>query len=429
MFILIPHNGTAHEADTFQGLNLVAQIVKSQGGTVHVRSSKGMGTTIRMSMPLRRPPLALTTEMSTNLMSVELSSASVRFLGFGATERDSTMEPLKSEADNRLFSNLKRCCEQLGLSVRSPDDGPDNTVSVFIVQGQEIERYGQTDGKDARRTLLSTDNFDKPMVVLCTTRDSALRLRSVPIAASLPGTTQYLWLPIGPAKLAAALSACCMYYEQAALDSRKINSGKADLRLVNPRADAPSSAALLHATQPSSSMPNEGAGISAYVLPRITKGQPLGASKMDGTVADIDAVDVAVGHEVTQMSQPSLYIRRGSDAVTRPSTPPMRIRKQIDRAMTAPYRGARALSLLLVDDNVSTIPRLLIPQTLANQREPRPSIFAFSKFLPIRPATCTARRRMDKKPLKSTKAPSGKILTGTTPWARASVWLASRRWC
>lgn len=128
------------------------------------------------------------------------------------------MEPLKSEADHRLFSNLKRRCKQLGLSVHSSDQGPDKTVSVFIVRKQEIERSDQTDSKNARRTLLSTDNFDKPMVVICTTRDSALRLRSIPIAASLPRTTQYLWLPIGPAKLAGALSACCMYYEQAALD-------------------------------------------------------------------------------------------------------------------------------------------------------------------------------------------------------------------
>ena len=194
------------------GLNLVAQIVKAQGGTVQVRSNKGRGTTVKVSLPLRS--LASTTPTKSRASSLDLSSppASVGFFGFGSIENDPATEPAKAKANRRLLSSMKRYCMQLGLPVYAADDNMDSNATVHIISEQALKRLSLRHEKDLRLSLLSADNLRKPMIIVCTTRDSALKLRAGPLGCSLPNRTQYLWLPIGPAKLAAALSACRTYH-------------------------------------------------------------------------------------------------------------------------------------------------------------------------------------------------------------------------
>ncbi|GAB7328930.1 hypothetical protein MBLNU13_g00789t1 [Cladosporium sp. NU13] len=49
-----------------RGLRLVAQIVKKQGGTVHVRSNKGQGTNVKVSLPLQSLSSTPSTQSRTN---------------------------------------------------------------------------------------------------------------------------------------------------------------------------------------------------------------------------------------------------------------------------------------------------------------------------------------------------------------------------
>ena len=102
---------------------------------------------------------------------------------------------------------------ELGLPVYAADDNLDSNATVHIVSEQALRRLAQTDEKDARRSLLLGDSLRKPMIIICTTRNSALKLQSGELGRSLPHSTQYLWLAIGPAKLAAALSACRKYHK------------------------------------------------------------------------------------------------------------------------------------------------------------------------------------------------------------------------
>ena len=194
-----------------KGLNLVGQIVKSLGGTVQVRSNQGRGTTVKVSLPLRQ--LASSTSSNSREASRDRSrpQASVGFFGFGDCEATSTTGPSKAKAIRQLHDSMKRYCTQLGMPVQSIDDNMNSNASIHIVSEQALKSFLQAKDRGLRSTLLSSNSLRKPMLVICASRESASQLRSGPLGASLPDATQYLWLPIGPAKLASALSICRMY--------------------------------------------------------------------------------------------------------------------------------------------------------------------------------------------------------------------------
>lgn len=99
------------------------------------------------------------------------------------------------------------------MPVYVADDNVDSNATIHITSEQALKSVSQNKEGDLQNSLLSAESLRKPIVVICATRSSALTLRSGPLGSSLPTKTQYLWLPIGPAKLAGALSTCRMYYE------------------------------------------------------------------------------------------------------------------------------------------------------------------------------------------------------------------------
>lgn len=315
-----------------------------------MRSTQGVGTTVRVSVPLRRPLLTPTAVATTSLADLSFLNVSVRFLGFGALDTDPTAEPLRSKANKRLLNSLKRGCRQLGLPICATDDNLDNNAAISVVQMEALEGLSQTNDGGVRHSLLSSNNLRRPLVVICPTRDSALKLRVTPVASSFPSGAQYIWHPVGPVKLADAISNCCMSYNQVAVNVDVIESGIADLLLVNPRTGDGHSAAALDAPQ---SSPSHEAANSAHVQPDVDQNLASVDSFKNGASSDFASADYGAVHETGEVSQPAMHKRSGSEASSRPSIPSIQIRTQIGRATTAPYRSAWALSLLLVDDNVS----------------------------------------------------------------------------
>jgi len=106
---------------------------------------------------------------------------------------------------------MKKYCTQLGMSALATDDNVNSNASIHIVSEEVLADPSRTGDRDLRHSLLSTDNLRKPIIVICATRESATSLRSGPLGFSLPNSTQFLWLPIGPTKLAGVLSNHCTY--------------------------------------------------------------------------------------------------------------------------------------------------------------------------------------------------------------------------
>ena len=178
-----------------------------------MRSNKGQGTTVKVSVPLRSPPSIPSAKSCTSSLDLTSPPASVGFFGFGVIEADPTTEPLKTKANKRLLTSIKRYCMELGLPVHAADDNLDSNAAVHIISEQALRRLSDTNEKGLRRSLLSAYSLQKPMIIVCNTRNAALKLQSGALGRNLPPSTQYLWLPIGPAKIAAALSACRTYHK------------------------------------------------------------------------------------------------------------------------------------------------------------------------------------------------------------------------
>ncbi|KAM0721530.1 hypothetical protein Q7P37_002455 [Cladosporium fusiforme] len=323
-------------AGTGLGLNLVAQIVKSQGGTVQVQSSRGVGTTVKVSVPLCRPSTTHTAAEAPPLAKFSSMNANVGFFGFGALDTDSGAEQLKSKANRKLLSSLKQGCKQLGLPICAAGDTWDDNASIYIVRPESLERLFQTDDQGMRHSLLSTSNLRTSLIVICPTRDSALRIRSSPIATGLANRAQYIWLPVGPEKLADAISTC-----------------------LDARTDDGHTGHVTSSLDTVQSSPSRGVNESARTLPDIHGGRSCTSTSKDVAGSEISLPErVPPKESLSHPSEAPLHRRNGSETVNRPSTPSVQLRTQLGRATSAPNRSAVAISLLLVDDNAINL-RLL----------------------------------------------------------------------
>lgn len=342
----------------FQGLNLVAQIVKKQGGTVHVRSNKGQGTTVRVSLPLQSLPPTPSTKSHPGSLDLTSPPASVGCFGFGIIDTDHAQEPTKAKADRRLLSSMKRYCMELGLPVYAADDNLDSNATVHIISEKALRRLAQTDEKDARRSLLSGDSLRKPMIIICTTRNSALKLQSGELGRSLPRSTQYLWLPIGPAKLAAALSACRMYHN--ILTTEVISSEcRADMILAGVlKGSELDVAAVDDAAQISPDSTQEKYDRAEPLTFRDISLNLAEDDKDEGDVSTVLPTDIAVKGNELQVPRSHQPLRSGSEDSEKTPIPSLPIRAQTTRTSATASASTEAFSLLLVDDNVSTPSKL-----------------------------------------------------------------------
>lgn len=344
-----------------QGLNLVAQIVKKQGGTVHVRSNKGLGTTVKVSLPLLSPPSTPFTKSRTNSLDLTSPPASVGFFGFRVIEADPTTEQLKAKANKRLLSSIKRYCMELGLLVHAADDNLDSNATVQIISEQALRRLPETKEKDLRRSLLSADSLQKPMIIICNTRNSALKLQSGVLERDLPPSTQYLWLPIGPAKIAAALSAYCTCHQYFTTESTN-RECEADMILAGVCKGSESDVAAFDGATKASPDVTQEKGDRAQLQ---SFGDIILNSRDDdkdeGVVSHVFPTDDAVDENALQVPRSSQSRRSGEEVSEKPliaSEFSLPMRTQIARASTAASASTGAFSLLLVDDNVSKSSKL-----------------------------------------------------------------------
>lgn len=388
-----------------------------------MRSNKGRGTTVKVSLPLR--PIAPAPSIKSHTSSLDFSSSplSAGFVGFGTLDTGSNTEPIKAEANMRLLGSMRKYCMQLGMPVHAADDNLNSNASVHIVSEQALERLIRNNDKDLRRSLLSTGSLREPMIIICATRDSALRLRSAPLSSSLPVTTQYLWLPIGPAKLAGALSACCTYHEEGTLQGVEPVQCIANTTLVNAPAENDSGATVMGATQALSQTAGEEGRPTHNPSPK-----NIGRDVQDedeGSASSVEPTNTDVDREQLQVPQSPRPKRSGSEAANKPITFSLRLRAQINRATTAPCVSTGTLSLLLVDDNVTYSLKLVISNLADNSN--RLLIFAFSKYLLNGPDMSTIQRETAGKLWRSTKALRNKSVERTTITTQMSSWPSSQK--
>lgn len=146
----------------------------------------------------------LTLRSSSFRRSDMVSCSSVSFHGF---TMQTSSQVRSSDADSTFPAHLQKMCKQLGMQEKTSCSTPE-AGSLHIVYEDELQDFNRQDREHPASEVDSIRNaFRGPCIVVCETRRSALQSQALALNyGGAVGSVQFLWHPIGPAKLAAAIA-------------------------------------------------------------------------------------------------------------------------------------------------------------------------------------------------------------------------------
>lgn len=212
------------------GLSLVHGIVKEMGGTIDVQSSLGVGSAIRVRIPLRKRQKATgssVAEASTGILE-QLKTRKCAILGFdedeGANERS-------AKASIALKTSILSACETYGVRTLEESDirrgdggdvGQSQYPDVIIISEKRALRLSQSGSRDDLATCVRNTQT----IVLC---HSVASSRVLP---DLGDTVMAVAQPLGPRKLLRALTACLKNVQPEGALSVREGPAKGDVTIV-----------------------------------------------------------------------------------------------------------------------------------------------------------------------------------------------------
>ncbi|KAM0340581.1 hypothetical protein ACHAPU_010418 [Fusarium lateritium] len=179
-------------AGTGLGLSIVRRIAQALGGTVDVRSAISVGTTVRVSLPLKvsEQISGVTTEPASDDETTNLVGSKVSVIGFHDLEEESLDSPYLQSPLSEKQDILSVCRDWLGMQVIQPSDT--QTPHVVLCDGLSLE--------EAR--AFTQNHKWIPIVVICS---NAVLARKTEAAKSRDATDEqsifFTHQPIGPRKL------------------------------------------------------------------------------------------------------------------------------------------------------------------------------------------------------------------------------------
>ncbi|KAI1880125.1 hypothetical protein JX265_001746 [Neoarthrinium moseri] len=176
------------------GLSLVSQIVQGLGGTVHIESQLGCGTSVTISVPLKTP---LNLDMRDSPFAANVAALRglrVSLCGLRTEPDCPGIANFISPVELDVVTTV--CCEWLHLEVveqGSTDIRPDIIVRADTSLG------------DVSETTTDRDSIHLPVVVVCRSVFTAQNLSMKFGQASSGRIYEFISQPIGPRKLANAM--------------------------------------------------------------------------------------------------------------------------------------------------------------------------------------------------------------------------------
>ncbi|KAI5247531.1 hypothetical protein E4T43_02035 [Aureobasidium subglaciale] len=191
------------------GMSMVARIVKAWKGKVNVRSTKGQGSMVSVTMPMKLTRRSHSAELD-GLQPVSptnaLTGLSVHVLGSPQVfDRD----PIAAGRYQQLVA-LAKMCSTMGLQCAGPSwqhiDGKDFVIVAecdlpHLVAMLSGARIAQT----AEEKVMVDHLRGKPIVVLCRDYISARMLRGSQIEQLVRGRVEFVAQPCGPNRLASVI--------------------------------------------------------------------------------------------------------------------------------------------------------------------------------------------------------------------------------
>ncbi|KAH6685898.1 histidine kinase [Plectosphaerella plurivora] len=190
---------TTLSVGTGLGLSIVKQISSTLGGEVRVNSTRGIGTTASITIPMVASPMSAETaaEDTPNAATYDASFTScvedLRGLRVHVTGYTTTLPATHSQwLDMDIVEAT--CRDWLGMQVISEADIQNGTVPDIILSTQSAMPHFQTAAASS-----------PPCVVVCSNAFDAFNLATSQASTSSSGTYEFLSHPLGPRKLANTL--------------------------------------------------------------------------------------------------------------------------------------------------------------------------------------------------------------------------------
>ena len=199
------------------GMSLVARIVKAFGGDIDVRSEKGVGTTVTVTMPVERsvPRENLKLEADQRLEHRELRGHTV---GIYDTGREKEEQIGISEQS----ATLQKTCTNFGLETRQGGlSDLDGTDVLIITEPDARELCSTADSSEGKMPLGS-----RPVVVVCNSIVSARQMRGSGPVGLTGGHVELILQPAGPERVKNAVGTCLQHCLAPGQGSNSSASGK-----------------------------------------------------------------------------------------------------------------------------------------------------------------------------------------------------------
>ncbi|KAF4986941.1 hypothetical protein FGRMN_10613 [Fusarium graminum] len=186
-------------AGTGLGLSIVRRIAQALGGTVDVRSAISVGTTVRVSLPLKlseQVPGDTTELVSDDSETTNLAGVKISLFGFHDLREEKIASPFLQKPLSEKQDMLSVCQDWLGMQV----------IQAFETQTPHVLLCDDLSVEEAR--VFSQDNDLVPVVVVCPNAVLARQAEAAELRrdASHEQSVYFTHQPIGPRKLALILS-------------------------------------------------------------------------------------------------------------------------------------------------------------------------------------------------------------------------------
>ncbi|KEQ73096.1 hypothetical protein M436DRAFT_47688 [Aureobasidium namibiae CBS 147.97] len=192
------------------GMSMVARIVKGWRGKVDVRSSKGQGSVVSVTMPMKltQSLKRAHSDGTSPISPVDVwSGLSVHVMGSPEVDDRNAI----STGRHQQLVAFRKTCSGMGMHTSGPTWQPSDRTDFAVVAEYDLSHLTEmlvsprisqsTEDKTAITSLRS-----KPIVVLCKDYISARYLKGSRIEQLVRGRVEYIAQPCGPNRLASIIS-------------------------------------------------------------------------------------------------------------------------------------------------------------------------------------------------------------------------------
>lgn len=217
------------------GMSLVAKIVKALGGKVDVKSIKGVGTTITVTVPLQHSSQEPHPHEIDGIGQLNNVSVGIFKPTFSATEAPNLSPVDRGQA--LLRASLERTCVDLGISFRKLDIIGQETADVALILESDLALL-QPSKDQAQSSSFVGELARIPVVILCNNAISERQIRNDQPHHLSQKYLEFVSLPAGPKRLRKAIQSCLQNIQKPVPNSDEGTASSVDTQITSRLAKA-----------------------------------------------------------------------------------------------------------------------------------------------------------------------------------------------